>query len=252
MADDDPIKLAKEYTEKLIDLLIAAKAANENTRHVVYCSSRLVGQISGSYAPMAFKELQSTLLYFSVVRACGLFDKKRNHRVSLHTVINAISNKKTVRKVARETYRYHATQGEPRRLTPEDDPEIRKFLADHWKKYSDERGRKEEQLVYRRVRVAQKVVGRAERLLIKDHLRPFRDNFIAHNLTDSTRNGTQISFILGMENRAIQHAKYAVNLLHLALNGAGFDWEGLEKNQRRYARELWDNLNFELPDDKKA
>ncbi|WP_044036596.1 hypothetical protein [Octadecabacter arcticus] len=251
MAEDDQIELAKHYTNKLTDLVIAAKAANENTRHVVY-SSRLVGQIPRSYAALAFKDLQNTLLYFSVVRACSLFDKAANDRVSLHTVIRAISNKKTVRKVARETYRYHANQGEPRRLTPEDDPEIRKLLADHCKKYSDERGRKEEQLVYRRVRVAQKVVGRAERLLIKDHLRPFRDNFIAHNLTDSTRNGTQISFMLGMENRAIQHAKCAVNQLHLALNGAGFDWEGLEKIQRRNASEFWDNLNFELPDDTKA
>lgn len=251
MADDDQIERAKKYTNKLIDLVIAAKAANENTRHAVY-SSRLVGQIPCSYAAHAFKELQNTLLYFSVVRACSLFDKAANDRVSLHTVISAISNKKTVRKVACETYRYHATQGEPRRLTPEADPEIRNFLVDHWAKYAEERGRKEEQLVYRRVCVAQKIVNRAERLLIKDHLRPFRDNFIAHNLTDSARNGRQVSFMLGMENRAIQHAKCAVDQLHLALNGTSFDWEGLEKMQRRNASEFWDNLNFELPEDWRA
>ncbi|WP_069299365.1 hypothetical protein [Neptunicoccus sediminis] len=251
MADDDQIERAKQYTNKLIDLVIGAKAANENTRHAVY-SSRLVGQISRSYAAHAFKELQNTLLYFSVVRVCSLFDKAANDRVSLHTVINAISNKETVRKVARETHLYHATQGEPRRSTSEDDPEIRKLLADHWTNYNEECGRKEEQLVYRRVCVAQKIVDRAERLLIKDQLRPFRDNFIAHNLSDNARNGRQVSFMLGMENRAIQHAKCAVDQLHLALNGTSFDWEGLEKMQRRNAAEFWDNLNFESPEDRRA
>ncbi len=251
MTDDDQIERAKQYTNKLIDLVIAAKAANENTRHAVY-SSRLAGQIPRSYAAHAFKELQNTSLYFSVVRACSLFDKAANDRVSLHTVISAISNKKTVRKVARETNRYHATQGEPRRLTPEDDPEIRKLPADHWKKYNDDRGRKEEQLVYRRVRVAEKIVNRAERLFIKDHLRPFRDNFIAHNLAESARNGRQVSFILGMETRAIQHAKCAVDQLHLALNGTSFAWEALEKMQRRSASEFWDSLNYEPPDDRQV
>ena len=156
MADDDPIERAKQYTNKLTDLVIAAKAANENTRQAVY-SSHLADQIPRSYAARAFNELQNTLLYFSVVRACALFDKPANDRVSLHTVIDAFPNKKTVRKIARETYRYHAAQGEPRRLTPEDDPEITRLLADHWKKSIEERGPKEEQLVYRRVRVAKKL-----------------------------------------------------------------------------------------------
>jgi hypothetical protein len=249
MAGDDGIERAKQYTNKLIDQVIAAKAADENTRHAVY-SSRLADRIPRSYGANAFTELQNTLLYFSVVRACSLFDRPTNDRISLHTVIQAISNKKTVRKVARETYRYHATQVEPRRLTSEDDPEIRKLLADNWKQYNEERGLKEERLVYRRVRVAEKIVDRAERLLIKDHLRPFRDNFIAHNLTNSVRNGKPVSFVLGMESRAIQHAKCAVDQLHLALNGSNFDWEALEKMQRRNASEFWDNLHFELPNNR--
>lgn len=249
MANDDQIQRAKQYTNKLIDLVIAAKAANENTQHAVY-SSRLSGQINRSYAAHAFKELQNTLLYFSVVRACSLFDKPGSERVSLHTVIREISNKKIVRKVARQTYHYHANQGEPRKLTPEPDRETRELLAEHWKMFTEDRGRKEEELVYRRVNVARQIVIRAERLFIKDHLRPFRDNFLAHNLADSARNGTRISFVLGMENRAIQHAKCAVDQLHLALNGASFDWEGVEKKQRRNSSELWDNLNFELPNDR--
>lgn len=242
--NDDPIVQAKIYTNKLTDLVIAAKAANENTRHVVY-SPKLADQIPRSYAAHAFLQLQDTLLYYSVVRACALFDKAANDRISLHTVVRAFPNKKAVRMVARETYRYHATQREPRRLTPEEDPEVQKLVTEHWKQWREELGRKEEVMVYRRVRVAKMIIERAERLLIRDHLRPFRDNFIAHNLADTARTGKEIKFVLGMEDRAIEHAKCAVDLLHLALNGTSFAWEDLEEMQRRNASEFWDNLQYQ-------
>ena len=251
MVNDDQTERAKKYTDKLIDLVIAAKAANENTRHAVY-SSRLAGIIPRSYAAHAFTELQNTLLYYSVVRACALFDKAADDRVSLHTVIRDISGQKNERKVARQAYQYHASQHEPRRLTPENDPEINALLTAHWRQHSEKRGHKEQTLVYRRVDLATKIVDRAERLLIKDHLRPFRDNFIAHNLADCTRVDRRINFVLGMENRAIHHAKCAVDQLHKALNGTSFSWAGLEKIQKRNAGEFWDNLYFELPDDRKA
>lgn len=251
MSDDEQIRRAKHYTNKLTDLVIAAKAANENTRHAVY-SQTLASQIPRSRAALAFKDLQNSLLYYSVVRACSLFDKPANDRISLPTVVRDISAKKAVRKIARETRRYHADQLEPRSLTPENDPEIRKWLSADWKEYSKERGLKEEQLVYRRVKIASKIVRRAERLFIESHLRPFRDNFLAHNLADSARNGQKISFVLGMETKAIQHAKCAVNQLHLALNGSSFDWEELEKMQRRNSDEFWEHLRYEPPGNRKA
>ncbi|PSL20471.1 hypothetical protein [Shimia abyssi] len=122
--------------------------------------------------------------------------------------------------------------------------QIQELLSEHWERFREERGRKEEELVYRRIRVAQKIVKRAERLLIKEHLRPFRDNFIAHNLAESARGGRKIKIFLGMEDRAIQHAKCAVDLLHLVLNGTSFAWDDLEKQQSRNALEFWSNLKY--------
>ncbi len=155
MEDDDPIEKAKRFTDKLTDLVIAAKAANENTRHAVY-SSHLSDQVPRSHAANAILELKNTLLFYSVVRSCALFDKPANDRVSLHTDTRTLKNGKKVGKLARETYRNHATLAEPRRLTPEDDPEIKELLADHWMKHSKGRGRKEEQLVHRSVRAEKK------------------------------------------------------------------------------------------------
>lgn len=245
MTADDPIERAKSYTDSLVGFVSKANAANENMRHAVY-SPHLAEQIPRSYASHAFTDLQNTLLYYSVVRVCALFDSASNDRISLHTVVRWLDGKKTVRKVARATYRYHSTLAEPRRLTPETDPEVQQLLEEHWERHREERGQREQELVYRRVRVARKVVDRAERLFIKHHLRPFRDKFIAHNLADSARSG-EVSFILGMEDRALRHAKCAVDLLHLALNGTSFSWADMEKQHRRNAREFWTGLTYTLP-----
>ena len=83
ISNDNQIKRAKEYTNKLVDLVIAAKSENENMRHAVY-SSRLAKQIPRSYAAHAFKDLQRALLQFSVIRVCSLFDRASDDRISLH------------------------------------------------------------------------------------------------------------------------------------------------------------------------
>ncbi|WP_425043821.1 hypothetical protein [Primorskyibacter sp. S87] len=245
--DVDPIQRAKGYTDQLVNLVIAAAAANENTRHVVY-SRHLAEQIPRSYAANAFRELQDSLLYYSVVRACALFDRAGNDKVSLHTVINAFPNKRAVKKVARERKFSHINQGEPRSWTPEEDPELQELLRQHWRQEFERRGNRAEQVTYKQLRVAKKIIDRAERLFIANHLRPFRDNFIAHNISEEARAGGKVSFVLGMEDKAVQYAKCAVDLLHQALNGTGFDWDGLEKMQKRNAEELWNNLSFKLPD----
>lgn len=251
ISNDNQIKRAKEYTNKLVDLVIAAESANENMRHAVY-SSQLAKQIPRSYAAHAFKDLQRALLQFSVIRVCSLFDKKGkgNDRITLHTVLNDISDDDTISEIAEETYSSYANEVMPDSSYTEDDAELKKLIADHFKKSSEIRGCKEKELVHRSVNAAKKIVDRAERLFIEDHLRPFRNKYIAHNLSDNIENGRKIKFILGMENSALRHAKCAVNLLHLALNGIHFDWKGVEEVQQRNASEFWENLNFELPKSK--
>jgi len=242
----DPVERAKIYTDRLIDLVVAAKAANENTRHAVY-SPHLAEQIPRSYAAHAFQQLQNTLLYYSVVRVCALFDYAANDRISLYTVINALPNKRSVRKVARQRKFDHINQGEPRNLTPEEDPEVRKILRDHWQQEFKRRGAHAEKVTYKQVRVAKKIIDRAERLFIADNLRPFRNNHIGHNIAEEARDRKKISFVLGMEDRALEHAKCAVDLLHQALNGRGFSWDSLEQMQRRNADEFWNKLRY-MPD----
>lgn len=242
----DPVERAKKYTDRLIDLVIAAKSANENTRHAVY-SPHLAEQIPRSYAAHAFRQLQNTLLYYSVMRACALFDHAANDRISLHTVINAFPNRRSLKKVARQRKFEHINQGVPRNLTPEEDPEVKEILRDYWQQEFKRRGAHAEKITYKQVRVAKKIIDRAERLFIADNLRPFRDNHIAHNLAEEARDGKKISFVLGMESRAIGHAKCAVDLLHQALNGTGFSWDGLEEMQRRNSDEFWNKLRY-MPD----
>jgi len=243
----DPIERAKRYTNELVDLVIAAKAANENTKWVFY-SPHLADQIPLSHAANAFNELQRTLLFYSVVRACALFDRSAKDRVSLHTVIDAFPNNRAVKEVARERKLSHVNQSEPRMWTDEDDEEILDMLRRHWKMDRERRGELAEKLTYKQVRIAKKIIVRAERKFIAKHLRPFRNHHIAHNLSSEARDGKTLKFVLGMEQRAIEHAKCAVDLLHQALNGVGFDWEGLEEIQTRNAKEFWSNLTFNLPD----
>lgn len=245
MSTDDTVKKAKRYTEKLVDLVRAAHAANENVRYVVY-EPHLVDQVPHSHAARAYRHLQNTLLHYSIIRVCALYDTASGDKISLPKVLQLLDGK-TVRKISRATHRYHATQPEPRSMIDENDAEVRRELSEFWLEYREERGQREREFVRKRVRIARMVVARAERLFMQDHLRPFRDNFIAHNLDESAREGREIRVVLGMEERAFKHAQCAVDLLYLAVNGASFSWDSMEEQHSRSAREFWGNLIYSPP-----
>jgi hypothetical protein len=99
---------------------------------IIY-SPRLISQIPVSYAAHAFNQFQSSMHLFEIVRLCALWDKPREDRESIPTIICLVNKEELIEQLMQETFDFHANEPPPDNLhssmSPEDIEAIKAWWA---------------------------------------------------------------------------------------------------------------------------
>ncbi|WP_299818630.1 hypothetical protein [uncultured Jannaschia sp.] len=219
-----------------VNVVLTAEAEHEVTHHLVIGAGLTVpdGPAAG-----AFNTPQRMLLSQSVLRVCALFDKPGANRASLPTARTRLSPEAINRLVSR--HRAGVVNAPPSHKPTGSDATDGVFhrivRIDR-----EERAAIEGEILRRRIEVAFRLIDDAERRFVGPTLRPLRDAYLAHNLRMDWTDATRPRHIVGQERRALRRGRWAVHLLHLAVNGNDFDWRSVEDKHRREARALRDHL----------
>lgn len=250
LAPDERLALAQERTGRLVDLLASVFMMHEANRIISY-SPALAQQIPRSRAGRAFNQFQSSMHMFEVLRLAAIWDRPGSDRCSIPSVVAMIDEEVTAMVVER-TYSYHASQAEPKRLTPPSSDEEAAALRNDWRDYCGGRATSEAVAAARRLRRARRATAKTQGSSALRAVTSFRDRYVAHNLEISgvAEGGSDASprkMQFGDENRLLRVTERIVDLLHLSLNGTSFGWEGAREQAARCSRELWTNCTFSVP-----
>ncbi|MGE0769052.1 MAG: hypothetical protein AB7L90_21625 [Hyphomicrobiaceae bacterium] len=249
MDRDQRIALAKSKVNRLVDVtlrLLRLRASNE----ILVYSGLIATQVPSSYAAHTFNEIQSVMFDHELIRLCTLWDsaekeKRASDRDSIPAVIWLVDHPEVVESVVDETRQAHAARGTRVFNTPDDPDEqavIEGMLAQHQNEFAEREAEKARQWLCEAMDLARQVQSGPLLRSVID----YRDR-TAHLLAAdvSRRNPDRIAKF-GDEKQLLDITVEIVDKLHLAVNGASFDWEISRQFAARTAKAFWNGVKIKV------
>lgn len=212
------LQKAREKSSRLVDHITELVRVHESNRIVIYTDT-LARQIPRSLAANAYNDFKNSLFYFEVIRLCALWDRCKEDRESIPTVITLLDDA-TVQSL------------------------VERRIENDWTTHPVETfGKQQACQIADRFRRAQRVSRHIEVGKKLDRLRRFRDKFLAHSLSVSLPNAPRF----GDEARLLAISIEIVHRIYLATHNSSFMFENSIDHARRCAQELWNNCAFAIP-----
>jgi hypothetical protein len=237
------LAFAKARADKLVHHIVPLFLMHESNAVVIY-SQKLSEQIPRSYAAHAFNQFQRSMHLFELVRLCAMWDRPRDDRESIPTIIALFNEPELIDQLVVEAHAFHANEVPPDTVDGES--------ASKWWQ-----GDREACADLVAATIREKLsfaVTKAEEILATPQLKAlmdFRNSYIAHNLDlpdpSGDGEGSVEKFKYGDETFVLDATVSIADVLHHGLNRTGFDWNGSRDMARRNAQALWDHCTFQIP-----
>jgi hypothetical protein len=216
---------------------------------VVIYSQQLAEQIPPSYAAHAFNQFQRSMHLFEILRLCALWDKVREDRESIPTIIALFDKPELIDQLEQEAHASYANEAQQvclrRSENPEDMAAINAWSTRFQADIATEQTKRIREYLSFATNKAQEVQTSPQLKALMD----LRNNYIAHNLDvfepDIKAEASVDPVKYGDETILLEKTVAIANALQHGLNREGFDWGGSQKIARRNARALWDNCTFQ-------
>ncbi len=248
MPTPDRVARAKSKTDCLVDTtrhLLLLRATNE----IVLYSDTLASQIGRSYAMHAFKALQQSLHENELTRLCALWDLARNEkevnsRNSIPAVACLVDDKQVEAVLRQEAFdaRAGGFRSAPRipiqHMQAEIDEAYRSELETTANKHAD----KVSEWIDDAKKATKATIDGDVLKSVIDH----RNTKIAHVLSPHFYNAKSPmrKAKYGDEEKLLDVTVDVVNKLHLAVNGASFDWDDAKDQAKRNAKAFWHGVTI--------
>jgi hypothetical protein len=220
---------------------------------IIIYSPCLAEQIPRSFAAHAFRQFQTGMHLYELLRLCAVWDRPRRDRESIPTIVALINKPEISDAIVHETHRHFENEALPRDLTLSDDPEIEAAKAEILSNWRINRARDEAKNTRQRLDEAVMRAETVNRWPELEALVRFRNDHIAHNLDlpEPTHEQLQEPSTVrrpkyGDERKVLERTIEIADALHLALNGSSFDWHMSREIARKNAAALWEGCSFDV------
>lgn len=241
------LALAKARADKLAHHIAPLFLMHEANAVIIY-SQQLSDQIPRSRAAHAFNQFQRSMHLFEIIRLCAIWDKPREDRESIPTIIASFNEPELIDQLAQDIYAFHSNEVPPNGFHRADD--VRSVAKSLWTQDRKEFAKQAEKSMRERLSFAVKKADEIQESSRLKALVDFRDAYIAHNLDlpepDMKTDATVADLKYGDESITLEETVTVANALHHGLNRTGFDWDGSRKIARGNARALWDSCTFQI------
>jgi hypothetical protein len=240
------LALAKTRADKLVDHIAALFLMHEANAVIIY-SQQLSDQIPRSRAAHAFNQFRRSMHLFEIIRLCAIWDKPREDRESIPTIIASFNEPELIDQLAQETHALYVNE-EPPDEFPRADNVQRTSNKSWWTQDREAFGKQAEEIIRERLLFA---INKADEIQKSPRLKALMDlrhAYIAHNLDlpDMKTDATVADLKYGDESSVFEETITVADALHHGLNRTGFDWEGSRKIAQINARALWESCTFQI------